>query len=179
MKSQTVRLAATLAVLLPLLAQAGCTRSSSPENNGAAPGSPQLVTDIPLPSGAGIDQDRSLILSDRDRWTGRVVMVLTNSANDMTNFYQTQMPGFGWQPLMSITSETSILTYLRGDRAATVQIERRSVLGSIVTITVAPRQADGASGASGGSSDYTAPAPRSAPAERIRSEPLPAPSARR
>ncbi|CCG41035.1 conserved exported hypothetical protein [Magnetospirillum molischianum DSM 120] len=167
-----VRLIATLAILLPLLTQTGCTRSSSPTNSG----DPQLVTDIPLPSGAGIDQDRSLILSDRDRWTGRVVMVLTNSANDMTNFYQTQMPNFGWQPVMSITSEASILTYLRGDRAATVQIERRTVLGSVVTITVAPRQSDGASTGGG---DYAAPVPRSAPAERIRSEPLPAPSARR
>jgi len=178
MKRSTVRLAATLAVLLPLLAQTGCARNSTPANSGDPSTSPQLVTDIPLPGGAGIDQDRSLILSDRDRWTGRVVMVLTNSANDMTNFYQTQMPNFGWQPMMSITSETSILTYLRGDRAATVQIERRSVLGSIVTITVAPRQADATGGSSGGS-DYAAPAPRSAPAERIRSEPLPPPSARR
>lgn len=178
MKRSTVRLAATLAVLLPLLAQTGCTRSPTPANSGDPSTSPQLITDIPLPSGAGIDQDRSLILSDRDRWTGRVVMVLTNSANDMTNFYQTQMPNFGWQPMMSITSETSILTYLRGDRAATVQIERRSVLGSIVTITVAPRQSD-ATASSGGGSDYSAPAPRSAPAERIRSEPLPPPTSRR
>jgi len=177
MKRPTVRrLAATFAILLPLLAQTGCTRSSAPANNGDPSSSPQLVTDIPLPSGAGIDQDRSLILSDRDRWTGRVVMVLTNSANDMTNFYQTQMPNFGWQPVMSITSETTILTYLRGDRAATVQIERRTVLGSIVTITVAPRQSD-ATASSG--SDYGAPSPRAVPAERIRSEPLPPPTSRR
>ena len=125
-----------------------------------------------------MDNERSLILSDRDRWTGRVVMTLGNSANEVTAFYQAQMPNFGWQPMMSVTAETSVLTYLRGDRAATVQVERRTVYGTMISVTVAPRQADNTGAASGGGYD-SAPAPRAAPSGGIRAEPLAAPSSRR
>ncbi|BAE53134.1 hypothetical protein amb4330 [Paramagnetospirillum magneticum AMB-1] len=121
-----------------------------------------------------MDNDRSLILSDRDRWTGRVVLTLYNSANEVTAFYQQQMPNFGWQPMMSVTAETSVLTYVRGDRAATVQVERRTVYGSLVSVTVAPKQSD----SSGGGYD-SAPAPRAAPSGGIRSEQLAPPSSRR
>ncbi|KIL98014.1 hypothetical protein CCC_01075 [Paramagnetospirillum magnetotacticum MS-1] len=166
------RIALCLAVAL---GAAACTRgtqlppSSAANANGEQPANFQLVTDIPIPSGATMDNERSLILSDRDRWTGRVVMTLYNSANEVTAFYQQQMPNFGWQPMMSVTAETSVLTYVRGDRAATVQVERRTVYGSLVSVTVAPKQSDG------GGSFESAPAPRSAPSSSIRSEQLPPP----
>lgn len=50
------------------------------------------------------------------------------------------MPKFGWQPVMSVQSGVSILMFIRGERAATIQIERRTLRGSTVSITVAPRQ---------------------------------------
>jgi hypothetical protein len=146
--------------------------ASAASANGDLPVNFQLVTDIPIPSGATMDNDRSLILSDRDRWTGRVVMTLYNSANEVTSFYQQQMPNFGWQPLMSVTAETSVMTYVRGDRAATVQVERRTVIGTIVSVTVAPKQSDNAGGSYGGGGYDSTPMPRPAPAGSIRSEPL-------
>ncbi len=165
-------------VLIAGLALSACSRGTVlPATSGSSTDQPanfQLVTDIPIPTGATMDNDRSLILSDRDRWTGRVVMTLSNSANEVTAFYQAQMPNFGWQPMMSVTSETSILTYLRGDRAATVQVERRTVYGALVSVTVAPKQADvGGAGSSGGYD--SSPTPRSAPTGGIRTEPLAAP----
>lgn len=170
------RLVLCLAAALGL---AACSRGTdlppaSSAAQGDQPANFQLVTDIPIPSGATMDNDRSLILSDRDRWTGRVVMRLYNSANEVTAFYQQQMPNFGWQPMMSVIAETSVLTYVRGDRAATVQVERRTVYGSVVSVTVAPRQSEG-SGGGGGGYDST-PMPRPAPAAGIRSEPLAPPS---
>jgi hypothetical protein len=169
--------------VLAVLALSACSRGTMLPANSAAgsadqPLNFQLVTDIPIPTGATMDNDRSLILSDRDRWTGRVVMTLSNSANEVTTFYQTQMPNFGWQPVMSVTAETSILTYLRGERAATVQVERRTVYGTTVSVTVAPRQADAGSsvGTSGGYD--TPPTPRAAPSGGIRSEQLAPPNRR-
>lgn len=124
---------------------AGCGSSmklpaTSVANDGA-PAEFSLVTDIPIPGGAEMDADRSLILSDRDRWTGRVVMKLWKSPAEATAFYQAQMPGFGWEPVMSVTSDISVLSYIRGDRAATVQVEKASLWGATVLVTVAPRQA--------------------------------------
>lgn len=181
MNTSPLRLALCLAAALGL---AACSRGTdlppaSSAAQGDQPANFQLVTDIPIPSGATMDNDRSLILSDRDRWTGRVVMRLFNSANEVTAFYQQQMPNFGWQPMMSVIAETSVLTYVRGDRAATVQVERRTVYGSVVSVTVAPKQSEGGSASSYGGGYDSAPAPRPAPAGGVRSEQLPPPSSRR
>jgi hypothetical protein len=158
---------------IALLGLSACSRSTSlpatASNAGDQPANFSLVTDIPIPANASMDTERSLILSDRDRWTGRVVMKLPQTPVEMTTFYQQQMPPFGWVPVMSVTSGVTILTYTRGDRAATVQIERATVYGCTVLVTVAPRQADPA---------MDAPPVRSAPSERIRSESLPPPSRR-
>lgn len=134
-----------LAALFTTLLVAGCGTSTklpaTSLSNDSAPPEFSLVTDIPIPAGAEMDNERSLILSDRDRWTGRVVMKLWKPPVEATAFYQAQMPTFGWDPVMSVTSDISVLSYIRGDRAATVQIEKSSLWGATVLVTVAPRQA--------------------------------------
>jgi len=111
----------------------------------------QLLTDIPIAANATMDNERSIILADHDHWVGRVVMRFWQSTSELTGFYQAQMPGFGWEPVMSVTSASSILTFTHGDHAATVQIEESTMgLKSQVSITVAPRQAGSGGGAGGG-----------------------------
>lgn len=163
----------TLAGLVAALLLAGCTTNNIklPATQGEDAPLPEfsLVTDIPIPTGATLDNERSLILSDRDRWTGRVVLKLWKQPAESTAFYQSQMPVFGWEPVMSVTSTISVLSYTRGDRAATVQIEKSNLWGTTVLVTVAPRQS------------LTAPVYAPAPAATgyggsapVRSEPLPA-----
>jgi hypothetical protein len=101
----------------------------------------QPVTDIPIPTDASMDTERSLILSSRDQWTGRVVMKLGDSPSKAFAFYQREMPAFRWVPVMSVQSEISVLTFTREGRAATVQVQGRTVGGSMVIVTIAPRQA--------------------------------------
>src|SRR3546814_20301092 len=55
-------------------------------------------------------------------------------------YYQNQMPPFEWEPVTSIRSGISVLTFTRGPRVATVQIEDRTFGGSLVPVTNAPRQ---------------------------------------
>ncbi|MGE4279173.1 MAG: hypothetical protein AB7G62_06260 [Magnetospirillum sp.] len=171
-----LRLAVPVAAALLL---AGCgTTTSLPQTQA---GDPQqqpdfgLLTDIPIPSGATMDNERSLILGDRDRWTGQVVMKLWKSAPESTAFYQQQMPAFGWEPIMAATSGVSVMTYIRGDRAATVQIETGSMWGSTVRVTVAPR-ANNTPSSLGGGSGYAAPTQMApvapAPQGNVRSQPL-------
>lgn len=167
------------AVLLgfSVVALAGCgSRTSLPQTQA---GDPQqapdfaLLTDIPIPSGATMDNERSLILGDKDRWTGRVVLKLWKSAADANAFYQAQMPAFGWEPIMAATSGISVMAYVRGERAATVQIESSTMWGSTVSVIVGHRAATQpatSQGGYGGGYDQ----PRAASQERIRSEPLPA-----
>jgi hypothetical protein len=99
------------------------------------------IRDIPIPTGSTLDNDRSLILSNEKEWTGRLVMKSDPAMPQLFAYYAKQMPGFGWEPVASIMGETSVLTYVQGARAATVQIKPGTLTGSVVTVTMAPRHA--------------------------------------
>jgi hypothetical protein len=149
MNKEVIRTVVFSALLLATACGGGT--NLPPAQSEGQPANVQLLSDIPIPSDATMDNDRSLILSDRDHWTGRVVMRFWHSTADLTNFYLGQMPGFGWEPVMTVTSDITILSYVRGDRAATVQIERTAMgMKSVVSVTVAPRAAGGPTGAATG-----------------------------
>lgn len=99
------------------------------------------VTDLPIPEDARLDTERSLILSSRDQWTGRIVMKVSQPPGKAFAFYQREMPAFQWVPVMSVQSEISVLAFTRDNRAATVQIQDRNIGGALVIVTIAPRQA--------------------------------------
>jgi hypothetical protein len=95
--------------------------------------------DVPVPAGAKMDLDRSLVLGSREFWLGRLAMSAAQKATGLFDFYQREMPTFGWQEITSVRSETSILTYARGDRIATVQIKGSAFSDAAVDITISPR----------------------------------------
>lgn len=151
----------TVFAAFSLLLVAGCTGTTGmqPSSTGGKdePISFQLVTDLPIPQGASRDDERSVVLSYRDRWVGKLVLKVTRPAGEVAAFYHQQMPGFGWEPVLAVTSNRSVLTYLRGDRAATIEIEAGTLYGALVMVTVGPRESSAASGAG---------------IERVRQEPL-------
>ncbi|MEP4887565.1 MAG: hypothetical protein ABJ215_14425 [Alphaproteobacteria bacterium] len=137
-----------------LFALAACTQgtrlqptSSGGDGTSGVEKNFSLLTDIPIPPDSSLNVERSLILGDLDRWTGRIVLNVGQGATPTFALYQTQMPNFGWSPIMSVQAEISVLSFTRGERAATVQIEGRTLGGSIATITVAPRQSGATPGA--------------------------------
>jgi len=166
---------------LAVLLLAGCGSSTSLPQTQA--GDPQqqpdfaLWADIPIPAGATMDNERSLILGDKDRWTGRVVMKLWKSAPEATAFYQQQMPAFGWEPIMAATSGISVMSYVRADRAATVQVESGSMWGATVRVTVAQRAGPSSTNSSG-TVPYV-PAPVTSPAPVLMSPVYSEPSTKR
>ena len=97
----------------------------------------QPITDIPIPPGTTLDAQNSLILGSGDLWTGRLVLNLEQNHSEAFALYTTQMPQFGWRPIASVQSETSLLTFVRGNRATTVEIiKRRAMSGCLVRITM-------------------------------------------
>ena len=134
-----------IGVVATALALAACAGNPMPPSSRAdAPGIATdagfgRFTDIPVPKGAEMDADRSLVLGAREAWVGRLVMKVSDRTGAMYDFYARQMPGFGWQPITSVRSEVSVLTFTRGDRVATVQLLSRTLFGSEVRLTVSPR----------------------------------------
>ncbi len=109
-------------------------------------GSPQSSTnaiaqfsDIPMPENAIMNLDESLVLGSRDRWLGRLVFRSPMAPGAIFDFFLQEMPNFGWQEITGVRAAVSVLTYDRDDRVATIQIERGTILGSMVRLTVSPR----------------------------------------
>ena len=95
--------------------------------------------DIPIPTGAEMDMEHTIILGSQDTWTGRVYLQVEMSANKLFEFYKLEMPGFGWQQVTSVRATISVLTYQLGKRVATVQILNKKIQGAVVIVTMSPR----------------------------------------
>ncbi|MSP89520.1 MAG: hypothetical protein EXQ92_12035 [Alphaproteobacteria bacterium] len=130
----------------PPLVLAGCagpppvsaTQPTAEGDTGqSTPGFAQL-TDIPMPARASIDLGRTLILGSEDGWIGRVALSTRASLNDLYDFYEREMTRFGWRKLTSVRSATSVLTYSRDKRIATIAIAGATLGGSTADITVSP-----------------------------------------
>jgi hypothetical protein len=85
-----------------------------------------------------MDLDRSLVLGDREAWIGRLMMAVGLTQSLAYDFYFSEMPRFGWSTVTTVRGETSVLTYTRGERVATIQIWPRTIAGAMVSMTVSP-----------------------------------------
>ena len=116
----------------------------SPTNSAKTPAGKlkifRPVSDIPIPKDATLDPERSLILSGANDWTGRLVMRSSVSASEAFAFFKSEMPRFGWRPIMTVQAAISVLSFTRSSRAATQQIERQTLGGTLVTVTVSQSQ---------------------------------------
>ena len=99
----------------------------------------QQFTDIPIPAGARMDLERTLILGPRETWIGRLVFTSGAGPNDLFDFYNRELPRFGWTGITAVRAGTSVLSFSRAERIATVQISRTTLGGSEVLVTISPR----------------------------------------
>ena len=136
----------SVGAVVAVLAAAGCQGSPALDANGdpAAAGAMNehgftRFPDIPIPSGATMDLDRSLVLGARDAWIGRLAMHVGARPSALFDFYSREMGRFGWREITSVRSETSVLTYSRGERVATVRIRGVTLRGAQVDVTISPR----------------------------------------
>jgi len=95
--------------------------------------------DVPIPTNAEMDLDRTVILGAPERWIGRLTLETNHSPVNVFNFFKQRTPEFGWQEVTSIRSATSFLTYTQATRVLTVQITGKTLRGSEVVMTVSPK----------------------------------------
>lgn len=114
------------------------TASTSPAESGSIEASFAQFSDVPIPAGAKMDLERSLVLGERDSWIGRLVMGISMNAGAVYDFYFAEMPRFGWTSITTVRAGTSVLTYTRGTRVATIQIERGTLSGAYISMIVSP-----------------------------------------
>ncbi len=145
----------------------GLTATPSENKQGSAP-QPSFAqfSDIPIPTGAVMNLERTLVLGGNEVWVGRLVISSSHKSADMFAFFKQRSPEFGWQEVTSVRSEISVLAFTRAERVMTVQIQSKTLRGSEMDITVAPRE-NGSVASSGGSMPPVNALPARAPIRRL------------
>lgn len=113
-------------------------------DKGAAPASTfTQFNDIPIPAGADLDLEQSLVLGTEEGWIGRLSLDVKYGMTDMYSFYEREMPKFSWEQLTTVRAKISTMTYRRGARVATITLQSSSGIagigsGTSIDFTVAP-----------------------------------------
>ena len=131
-----------------LLGLSACDRAtplmsstSQPQANGQnAPSKNQITRfpDIPIPQGASIDIDKTVVFGSKP-WFGQLVLISNTNISDVFDFYRNNLPQYQWQELASVRAKTSILTYSSENRVLFITIEGSTLLGSDITMLVSPK----------------------------------------
>ncbi|MTJ84375.1 MAG: hypothetical protein F8N37_25600 [Telmatospirillum sp.] len=145
MRPSVSALALTAALLLSGCGTAPMSASSNRPEGVPAAASFGQFSDIPIPAKATMDVDHSLLLGNGEGWLGRLVYSTGGTPGENYDLYRSDMPGFGWQEVSSIRGSTSVQTWQRGGRIATILI-RETLMGEETTVTVSPAVNGGAGG---------------------------------
>ncbi len=153
MRQQKIFQAAALSAILSIT---GCvdamnagssdTKAATGTLEEASTPTAQMVTfsDIPVPGGAEVDTDNSIILGGGDSWTGRVLLESSDVPAGVFEFYRQEMQGYGWEEVTAIRAATSVLTYAREDRIAIIQIGKSPAGSTSISVTMSPKGSGGA-----------------------------------
>ena len=116
------------------------------DNNTLSTDDPQVTNayaDIPIPLDDVLVVSESLLLNTGEQWIGRAVFRSKLDTTKAFDYFHRNMSTFGWISITSVQTEVSILTFEKGNRIATIQINKRAVSGSDIKITVQPRESTG------------------------------------
>lgn len=165
---------AAAAMAIAMLAGCGGGTGNGPAEPGGTPAASfSQFPDVPTPDGATMDTEMSFLLGGGDAWLGRlVVRKRFTDPEALYDFYNAQMPGFGWRQVTSVRSSISVQTWQRGQRVATIQFQDAYCLGYCLgaqaTLTVSP------AGPSGPGTDPGQPPPPATvpPPPSVNAQPL-------
>ena len=138
---------AHLGTALSLTILSGCmstglltTTAGIGTTTGNAPVVANSFADIPIAPSDFIDVQRSLLLNTGEQWIGRAVLKSSQALSEAFGYYQANMSQYGWIAITSVQANISVLTFEKGQRVATIHIEPSTLLGSVISITVTPRE---------------------------------------
>ena len=95
-------------------------------------------SDIPIPEGAVMNTDSSVIMGSGDSWTGRLIYSAPYAANAVFEFYLSEMPKFGWTEITVVRSKVNQMIYQQGMRIANIQMDDKGSDKSEVFFMVSP-----------------------------------------
>ena len=123
------------------------TQTGGAGQSGAGTAMPEKAfnrfPDIPVPSGAQMDVKRTVVFGGGEGWFGQLGLDTNHDSDAMFDFYKQELPGFSWLEITSVRAMVSVLTYERQGRVLSIQLEKGTINGTKVTLTVSPRSGGG------------------------------------
>jgi hypothetical protein len=132
---------AGLAVGLSGCANTGSSTSVAVGPDGKLQNPVQLLGQLPLPPGAVIRADQSLIIGAGDNWVGRVMLDVGRDVDAAYRFFLETYPAQGWTVVSAVRGKNSFLVMTRQERTATFELVDGGMMGGSVSLTMAPRNA--------------------------------------
>ena len=132
---------AALAVSLGGCASKGSSTSVAVGPDGKLQNPVQLLGQLPLPPGAVIRADQSLIIGAGDNWVGRVMLDVGRDVDAAYRYFLETYPAQGWTVVSAVRGKNSFLVMTRQERTATFEMVDGGMMGSSVSLTMAPRNA--------------------------------------
>lgn len=125
--------------LAMLVTLAGCSTFES-DKDAAPPPPPYMPVEFAMPAGSSIDRGDTLVVGDSTTWYGTLALTSDTDMDAAHQFYSTELPREGWEPLAALVSNRVVLQFVNRhqNRAAIVTIEPRTVGGSHIEIIAAP-----------------------------------------
>ena len=130
-----------LAAGLSGCASTGSATSVAVGPDGKVQNPVQLLGQLPLPPGAAIRAEQSLIIGAGDNWVGRVVLDVGRDFDAAYRFFLETYPAQGWTVVSAVRGKNSFLVMTRQERTATFEMVDGGMMGSSVSLTMAPRNA--------------------------------------
>ena len=145
MKTRTTLITITLPILIFILG--ACAQSvglsptptSSSSSGQANQPSFAQFQDIPIPPGARMNLDRTVILGSPASWIGRLALNANQNPSVIFDFFKQRTPEFGWREVTTVRAATSFMTFDRANRVLNIQIKSKTIQGSEVDLTISPR----------------------------------------
>jgi hypothetical protein len=102
-----------------------------------------LLGDMPVPNGATILNDSSMMIGKGSGWIGKVYLAGLQTPNETYSFYLADFPKAGWTTLSATKSKTSILVFTKDQRTCTIELSDGSYFGpkTNISITSVPKAA--------------------------------------
>ncbi len=79
------------------------------------------LREIPVPEKAILDMKKTLLFGS-DPLVGRLAFSAPYDQSNLFDFYMQEMPKTGWQEITAVRSDSSFLTFMKGERVATIRL---------------------------------------------------------
>ena len=104
------------------------------------PPPPYMPVEFAMPAGSAIDRSDTMVVGDNQTWYGTLALTSDTEMDSAHQFYSTELPREGWEPLAALVSNRVVLQFVNRhqNRAVIVTIEPRTVGGSHIEVIAAP-----------------------------------------